>query len=96
MPNPITIIQCHRDQGSLSSRAGTAVVTVPMAAGVEPGDDDSAVMAPSPSSERLPCALHRKGHAHRAGRARRRTGRPQGPPAPSAAEPYAPSMRETV
>ncbi|MFI5864058.1 alpha/beta hydrolase [Streptomyces sp. NPDC051546] len=28
MPSPITIIQCHLDQGNRSSRAGTRVVTV--------------------------------------------------------------------
>jgi hypothetical protein len=54
-------------------------------AGAGPGDDDSAVMAPSPSSERLPCALHREEHA-------RRAGRPEGRPW----QPYAPRMRETV
>ena len=30
VPRPITIIQCHRDQGSRSRRAGTFVVTVPV------------------------------------------------------------------
>ena len=30
VPSPITIIQCQRDQGSRSSRAGTFVVTVPV------------------------------------------------------------------
>src|SRR5579859_2085601 len=30
VPRPITIIQCHRDQGSRSRRAGTLVVTVPV------------------------------------------------------------------
>jgi hypothetical protein len=30
VPRPITIIQCQRDQGSRSSRAGTFVVTVPV------------------------------------------------------------------
>lgn len=28
VPSPMTIIQCHRDQGSRSSRAGILVVTV--------------------------------------------------------------------
>jgi hypothetical protein len=30
VPSPITIIQCHRDQGKRSRRAGTFVVTVPV------------------------------------------------------------------
>jgi hypothetical protein len=30
VPRPITIIQCHRDQGSRSRRDGTLVVTVPV------------------------------------------------------------------
>jgi hypothetical protein len=30
VPSPMMIIQCHRDQGSRSSRAGTLVVTVPV------------------------------------------------------------------
>ena len=30
VPRPITIIQCHRDQGRRSRRAGTLVVTVPV------------------------------------------------------------------
>src|SRR5215469_10682603 len=30
VPSPITIIQCHRDQGSRSRRAGTLVVTAPV------------------------------------------------------------------
>ncbi|MFD3679946.1 hypothetical protein [Streptomyces sp. NPDC058613] len=30
VPSPITVIQCHRDQGSRTSRAGTFVVTVPV------------------------------------------------------------------
>jgi hypothetical protein len=30
VPSPIMIIQCHRDHGSRSSRAGTLVVTVPV------------------------------------------------------------------
>ncbi|GGR70491.1 hypothetical protein GCM10010220_23190 [Streptomyces parvulus] len=63
------------------------MVTVPEEAGTEP-DDASAVMAPSPSSERLPCARRRREHARRAGVA-------QDPPA-GARGAYAPSMRETV
>ncbi|MGC0426406.1 hypothetical protein RKD32_002761 [Streptomyces sp. SAI-195] len=67
VPRPITIIQCQRDQGSRSRRAGTAVVTVPVEAGIEPDDDACAVMAPSPSSERLTCARRRRKHARGAG-----------------------------
>ncbi len=32
VPSPMTIVQCHRDQGSRSRRAGTFVVTVPVPA----------------------------------------------------------------
>jgi hypothetical protein len=39
VPRPITIIQCQRDQGRRSRREGTDVVTVPMVAGTEDGDD---------------------------------------------------------
>src|SRR5215470_11288100 len=35
VPRPITIIQCHRDQGSRSSLAGTLVVIVPIGASPE-------------------------------------------------------------
>jgi hypothetical protein len=62
----MTIIQCHRDQGSRSRRAGTDVVAVPVDAGTEAGcGDDAVVMAPSPSSDPLPDARDLGDHARR-------------------------------
>ncbi|MCC9703919.1 hypothetical protein E4N62_00710 [Streptomyces sp. MNU76] len=68
MPRPITIVQCRRDQGSRSRRAGTAVVITPGDPG-DPGDPGGFgamrtwVRAPSTSSELAPSALPDSGYA---------------------------------